>query len=216
MGDVLQKQKFEIRLAMAEDAEIIHAGLLMIARHLKAEGKVTSTIEDIRRHGFGPQPAFQVLIAEVGLAPSSPQRGEGGPQGRMRGAIGPKFADIPPHLPLGPLLPDGEKREAIFAGMCLFFPSFSTWRGQKGAYIQDIVVDERFRGVGVGVALIRHTAAHVRAEGGTYLRLSVDAENVSAQHFYERLGLSWSRDEHIHAAYGDAFQLLAGQHESGV
>jgi hypothetical protein len=34
MEDVLQKQKFEISLAMAEDAEIIHAGLLMIARLL--------------------------------------------------------------------------------------------------------------------------------------------------------------------------------------
>ncbi|URK85900.1 GNAT family N-acetyltransferase (plasmid) [Rhizobium sp. RCAM05350] len=90
--------------------------------------------------------------------------------------------------------------------MCLFFPSFSTWRGCKGAYIQDIVVEERFRGAGIGVALLRHTAAHVRAEGGRYLRLSVEAKNVSAQHFYERMGLAWSEQERIHAAYGDAFR----------
>ena len=77
-------------------------------------------------------------------------------------------------------------------------------------------MEERFRGAGIGVALLRHTAAHVRAEGGRYLRLSVEAKNVSAQHFYERMGLAWSEQERIHAAYGDAFEALAGQHESGV
>jgi|SRR5215217_1648414 len=216
-----------VRLAGEEDADAIHAGLLMIARHVNEENKVTSTVEDIRRHGFGPRPAFEVLIAEVGLAPSSPQRGEGGPQGRMRGQAGSEQAEIPPHRLAGSaLLPAGETRETMtsavvnkdktFAGMCLFFPSFSTWRGQRGAYIQDIVVDERFRGRGIGIALLRHTAAHVREQGGTYLRLSVDAKNVSAQRFYERLGLTWSQEERIHAAYGDAFQLLAGLNESGV
>ena len=207
-------QPLTVRLAGEGDAEAIHAGLMMIARHVNEENKVTSTVEDIRRHGFGPRPAFEVLIAEV--VSSSPQRGEGGPQGRMRGPTGTEFAETPPHLPFGHLLPAGEKRETIFAGMCLFFPSFSTWRGQKGAYIQDIVVDERFRSRGIGVALLRHTAAHVRSQGGSYLRLSVDVKNVSAQRFYERIGLAWSQEERIHAAYGDAFQLLAGLDESGV
>ena len=97
-----------------------------------------------------------------------------------------------------------------FAGMCLFFPSFSTWRGEPGAYIQDIFVEELFRGRGIGEALVRAAAQHVRAQGGAYLRLSVDAGNESAKRFYESLGMSWSRDEHIHAAYGEAFAALAG------
>ncbi|WP_341487896.1 GNAT family N-acetyltransferase [Pararhizobium sp. A13] len=160
-----------VRLAVAEDAKLIHTGLLTIAKHLGSEERVTSTPDDIRRHGFGAQPAFTGLIAEI---------------------------------------------DGAFAGMCLFFQSFSTWRGQKGAYIQDIVVEEQFRGAGIGVALLRHTAAHVRASGGAYLRLSVDARNVSARHFYERMGLAWSEEERIHAVYGDAFETLAGLHESGV
>lgn len=162
---------FTIRLAEAGDADAIHSGLLMIARHVGEEAKVKATPADLRKHGFGERPAFTALIAEVGNE---------------------------------------------FAGMSLFFPSFSTWRGRPGAYIQDIVVDERFRGAGIGVALLRATAAHVRETGGCYLRLSVDIKNLSAQHFYERMGLEWSKDEHIHAAYGDAFEALAGQHESGV
>lgn len=161
----------QIRLAHADDAGAIHAGLLMIAAHLGSEGKVTSTVEDIRRHGFGGQPAFTVLIAEI---------------------------------------------DSDFAGMVLFFDSFSTWRGQRGAYVQDIVVDQRFRGHGIGVALLRAAAAHVRDAGGAYLRLSVDAANVQAQKFYTRLGLEWSQEERLHAAYGESFQALAGQHESGV
>lgn len=153
-----------IRRATAEDAEAIHAGLLRIARHLKATGKVTSTPEDLRRHGFGPNPAFHVLIAEV---------------------------------------------DGAFAGMCLWFASFSTWRGTPGGYVQDIVVDEAFRGLRIGERLLRRAAREIRTAGGTYLRLSVDAKNISAQRFYHKLGLDWSIEERIHAAYGDAFQTLA-------
>lgn len=97
-----------------------------------------------------------------------------------------------------------------FAGMSLFFPSFSTWRGQCGAYIQDFVVEPQYRGLGISQALLRATARHVRREmGGHYLRLSVDTENHRARRFYETMGLSWARSEAIHAAYDDVFAALA-------
>jgi ribosomal protein S18 acetylase RimI-like enzyme len=98
-----------------------------------------------------------------------------------------------------------------FAGMCLFFRSFSTWRGVPGAYVQDLFVAEEFRGRGVGEALIRATARHVRDTGGAYLRLSVEAGNESARAFYERIGLKRAETERIHAAYGEAFLALAGE-----
>ena len=96
-----------------------------------------------------------------------------------------------------------------FAGMCLFFPSFSTWLERPGVYVQDIFVDQRFRGLNVGERLIRAVAALTRARGATYLRLAVDADNFATQGFYERLGISHRPTERIHAAYGDAFQALA-------
>ena len=34
--------------------------------------------------------------------------------------------------------------------MCLFFPSFSTWIGRPGVYVQDLFVEPRFRGLGIG------------------------------------------------------------------
>ena len=103
-----------------------------------------------------------------------------------------------------------------FAGMCLFFRSFSTWRGKPGAYIQDLVVPETFRGQGVAEALLRHTARQVRAEGGAYLRLSVDSANAGARRFYERIGMTLQSQERIHAIHGADFDLLAGLEESGV
>lgn len=95
-----------------------------------------------------------------------------------------------------------------FAGMCLYFPSFSTWRGTSGVYVQDIFVEPRFRGRNVGERLIRRVASLTREQGGAYLRLAVDTGNVSAQAFYERLGIARYPADRIHAAYDDAFQAL--------
>jgi len=97
-----------------------------------------------------------------------------------------------------------------FAGMCLFFDSFSTWGGRRGAYIQDFVVGQRFRGLGIGEKLLRATIARVSANGGRYVRLSADAGNIQAQRFYEKMGLEWCREERIYALRGDAFAAAAG------
>ena len=99
--------------------------------------------------------------------------------------------------------------DGAFAGLCLSFPSFSTWYGRPGAYVQDLYVAPGFRGCGIGAALLARLAADTRAAGGVYLRLSVDAANHGAQEFYARLGLVRSEQEQIFAARGDAFQRLA-------
>jgi ribosomal protein S18 acetylase RimI-like enzyme len=78
-----------------------------------------------------------------------------------------------------------------------------------------LYVEPAFRGRGVGERLLRHLAAQTRDGDGVYLRLSVDVENNSAQRFYEKIGLEWSRDEKIFAARGEAFLALAkddGEH----
>jgi ribosomal protein S18 acetylase RimI-like enzyme len=128
---------------------------------------VSSTVDDFRRYGFGPYPAFTSLIAEV---------------------------------------------DGVFAGLALFFPIFSTWLGKPGVYVQDLYVDETFRGRGVGEVLLRHAAAWSAARGGVYLRLAVDRHNVAAQRFYERLGIGWIEADRDHGAYGDDFARLARNH----
>jgi ribosomal protein S18 acetylase RimI-like enzyme len=96
-----------------------------------------------------------------------------------------------------------------FAGVALFFPIFSTWLGKPGVYVQDLYVDEAFRGRGIGEVLLRHVASWSMARGGVYLRLAVDRDNVAAQRFYDRLGIGWIEADRDHGAYGDAFARLA-------
>jgi ribosomal protein S18 acetylase RimI-like enzyme len=96
------------------------------------------------------------------------------------------------------------------AGICLYFPSFSTWFGRPGVYVQDLYVAPEYRSTGVAEALMRRLAAETKADGGTYIRLSVDAKNPGAQKFYERIGMKWSSGERIFVARHNDFDQLAG------
>src|SRR4051812_34130258 len=102
-----------------------------------------------------------------------------------------------------------------FAGLCLHFPIFSTWMGRPGVYVQDLYVEDRFRGRKVGERLLRRVAAQCRKDGGVYLRLSVDTDNEGAKAFYERLGIAWSSYEQTQKIIGDAFFAFADAPENG-
>jgi len=96
-----------------------------------------------------------------------------------------------------------------FAGLCLHFPIFSTWMGRPGVYIQDLYVEDRFRGRRIGEKLLRRVAKECRAAGGVYLRLSVDTDNETAKVFYDRLGIGWANYEQVQKIVGDAFFAFA-------
>ncbi len=96
-----------------------------------------------------------------------------------------------------------------FAGMCLFFPIFSTYFGRPGVFVQDLYVEETFRGAGIGETLLRHVARLSHERGGVYMRLAVAEQNDRAQEFYRRLGLDWSREERSFISYGAPFAALA-------
>lgn len=155
-----------IRPTVIDDAEIIHTALKDMAAGMKAGPKFVSTVEDIRQHGFGVAPAFEVLIAEAG---------------------------------------------DVFAGLCLTFPSFSTWMGTPGIYVQDLFVVDAFRSQRIGERLLHAVARRGREKGARYLRLSVDVENPRAQAFYDRIGIRHSRDELIHMIKGADFDAFAGK-----
>jgi GNAT superfamily N-acetyltransferase len=93
-------------------------------------------------------------------------------------------------------------------GLCLFFYSFSSWRGELGVYVQDLFVSDRVRGSGLGRRLIRETARLARDRGATYLRLSVARKNTAAQKFYRAIGMAEAEDECVYQAAGAAFDRL--------
>ena len=57
-------------------------------------------------------------------------------------------------------------------------------------YIDDLCVDENCRGQGIASALYRFVTDYARETGCTHITLNVWCGNESAQHFYEKMGMT--------------------------
>lgn len=162
----MQRLTSDIRIRAGEpqDAGSIHSAILAMGRGLDMADKVTCTVDDFSRFGFG----------------------------RMR----PSTACSPRRMETLPVFACSSR-------------SFRPGAG-AGVFVQDLYVEGRFRGLGVGEALLREVAAWSSARGGDYLRLEVDVDNLPAQRLYERIGITWQAKDRAHAAYDEAFAALAG------
>src|ERR1700684_1249543 len=74
------------------------------------------------------------------------------------------------------------------AGIAIFFSTYSTFLGRPGIYLEDLFVEPKFRGYGVGKALLVHLAKLTRERGGARLEWSVLNWNEPAIQFYKGLG----------------------------
>lgn len=93
-------------------------------------------------------------------------------------------------------------------GAAIFFLTFSTWRGNRGVYLQDIYLDPQLRGAGCGKQLIASVASWAAAHDADHLRLSVDSNNKAAQSFYASIGMAYCEKEMIYQISGDKFAAL--------
>jgi ribosomal protein S18 acetylase RimI-like enzyme len=100
------------------------------------------------------------------------------------------------------------ERGAVPLGITIFFLNFSTWRGTLGVYIQDIYVAPAGRGTGIGKQMLSEVASWAVERGADHLRLSVDRDNITAQAFYEKIGMSYCDDEMIYRITGARFRDL--------
>ena len=73
-------------------------------------------------------------------------------------------------------------------GLALAFPTFSTFRGQPGLYLEDIYVRPEHRGRGIGKALLASMARLARERGFGRLEWAVLDWNAPAIGFYRALG----------------------------
>ena len=73
-------------------------------------------------------------------------------------------------------------------GFALYFPTFSTFVGRPGLYLEDLYVQPNMRGKGVGTLLLQHVARLARERGCGRLEWSVLNWNKPAIRFYEALG----------------------------
>ncbi len=98
--------------------------------------------------------------------------------------------------------------QTVPVGLCLYFPSFSSWRGRAGIYIQDLYVAPAARGTGLARTLLAEAA---RRTDAAYMRLSVDRSNAAALRFYAREGMTLADEERIHVIEGAALARLKGE-----
>ena len=134
-----------IRAATPDDAgHIVRLVKALAVFEKEPVATVRLTEADVREHGFGARPYFEVLLAEL----------------------------------------DGEA-----VGFALYFHNYSTWEGRPGIYLEDMFVEERARGLGLGRGLIAALAAIARKRGCARLDLWVLRWNP-AREFYHRIGIA--------------------------
>jgi GNAT superfamily N-acetyltransferase len=85
-------------------------------------------------------------------------------------------------------LDDGES-----AGFVQLYASFWSVAACRSWILNDLYVVPRFRGGGVGRALLERARAHAEATGAGGMSLATQRDNHTAQRLYESLG--WVRDE---------------------
>jgi len=79
-------------------------------------------------------------------------------------------------------------RDGEAVGFALFFHNFSTWRGRRGLYLEDLFVVPEMRGRGVGKALLQSLAGIARERNCARMEWAVLDWNRPAIDFYLGLG----------------------------
>lgn len=103
------------------------------------------------------------------------------------------------------LAEDGERA----VGFALFFPTWSTWRGRPGLYLEDLFVVPEARGRGIGRALLVRVAEEAIRRGCARLDWQVLDWNESALAFYASLGAEARRDWIPMRVEGPTLEALA-------
>lgn len=96
-------------------------------------------------------------------------------------------------------------------GFALFFPTFSTFEGRPGIYLEDIFVRPDARGLGLGKALISAVAALAVERGCARFEWSVLDWNRPSIQFYEAIGAKMMNEWRTMRLEGSALAALGAQ-----
>jgi GNAT superfamily N-acetyltransferase len=131
-----------IRQATKDDVSSILFLIKELATFEKEPDAVVVTEQELLENGFGNQPLFQTIVAE------------------MAGEI---------------------------VGMALFYYRFSSWKG-KTLHLEDLIVQQKHRGKGVGLALYKAFIQTADQLGVRRIEWVVLNWNKTAIDFYEKSG----------------------------
>ncbi|HEY0191095.1 MAG TPA: GNAT family N-acetyltransferase [Kofleriaceae bacterium] len=102
------------------------------------------------------------------------------------------------------------------AGFALFFPSYSTFLGKPGLYLEDLFVDPELRGRGIGVALMSALAQIAVARNYGRFEWSVLDWNEPALQFYRSLGAAPQSEWTVQRMTGEPLAALAARWPGAV
>lgn len=122
-------------------------------------------------------PEVFTLIEELALFEKAPEQVTNTPEALLRDGFG--------ENPLyGLLVAEADGR---VVGMSLYYFRYSTWKGKR-LYLEDLIVTERWRGRGLGEALLEATIETARQTHCTGLMWQVLDWNEPAIGFYRKFG----------------------------
>lgn len=91
----------------------------------------------------------------------------------------------------------------------LYYPNFSSFRGERGIHLDDIFIKDEYRKHGVGEALLKRIAQNAASRGFERIDFNVLEWNTPALKFYEKHGAVYYAEER-HFKFSDtAFEKLA-------
>jgi GNAT superfamily N-acetyltransferase len=95
------------------------------------------------------------------------------------------------------------------AGYASFFHFYSTYQGRSALFLEDLFVLDKFRGNGIGMALLSAVAKLAVEEGCFGLRWEVLDWNHPAIEFYKRLGATFLNERKVVAFDESAMRRVA-------
>ena len=91
----------------------------------------------------------------------------------------------------------------------LFHPNFSSFRGERGIYIEDIYITAAYRRHNLGERLLREIARIANSRGLTRIDFQVLEWNEPAVKFYLKHGAEHNEGEKHFKFVGEAFKTLS-------
>jgi len=93
-------------------------------------------------------------------------------------------------------------------GLALYFYNFSTFLGKRGIYLEDIYVEPKYRGRGIGSTLLKRLARIAKEQDCGRMEWSVLTWNQPSIDFYHRLGAVTLDDWRLFRLHGQALERL--------
>lgn len=91
----------------------------------------------------------------------------------------------------------------------LFYRSFSSFRGERAYFLEDLYIDQNHRGGGIGTKMLKAVAAAAKADRAERLDFLVLDWNEPALRFYRSHGAE-SNDDELHFKFAaESFARLA-------